>query len=139
MIQYLNVVKTILITVVLSFALSFSAHAVEPDGDSAVSQNFKKVGRSFRGIGDAKTSAELLTVLQTARVSLVANKDEIPSFMEAGTPQLQEYLDGLDDTIGRLDKAIALAEADDYDGAMAQFDDVRGAKDEYHEKFELEE
>lgn len=139
MIQYLTILKTAFFAAIFTFAFSLSSHAVQPDEDSAVSQNFKKVGRSFRGIGGAKTAAELLPILQTAREALVANKDEIPSFMEADTPQLQEYIDGVDDTIARLDKAIALAEADDYDGAMAQFQEVRGAKDEYHEKFELEE
>lgn len=139
MFQYLTIIKTVLVATALTLTLSMSAHAVKPDEDSAVSKNFKKVGRSFRGIRDAKTSADLIEILQTARAAMVANKDEIPSFMEAGTPELQEYIDGLDDTIGRVDKAIALAEADDFSGAMAQFDDVRGAKDEYHDKFELED
>ncbi|MBX2848720.1 MAG: hypothetical protein KTR16_10390 [Acidiferrobacterales bacterium] len=139
MIKSLTVLKAGLIAAALAFSFSVFTHAVEPDGDSAVSQNFKKVGRSFRGISGAKTAEELLEILQTARESLVANKDEVPSFMEADSPQLQEFIDGVDDTIARLDKAIALAQADDYEGAMVQFQEVRGAKDEYHEKFELEE
>lgn len=139
MIQYLTVIKTFFLAAVLSFTLSLSAHAVEADEDSAVSQNFKKAGRSFRGMRDAKTAAEVLPILETARAAVVANKDEVPSFMEAGTPQHQEFLDGLDDTIARIDKAIELAKADDYAGLMAQFEEVRGVKDEYHEKFEIED
>ncbi len=136
---YLTVIKAVFIAAVLSFTLSLSAHAVEADGNSAVSQNFKKVGRSLRGVRDAKTAPELLSILQTVRAAVVANKDEVPSFMEAGTPQYQEFQDGLDDAIGRIDKAIALAEADDYDGAIAQFEDVRNARNDYHEKFEIED
>ena len=89
MIQYLTVIKTMFIATALSFVLTLSAHAVEPDGDSAVSQNFKKVGRSFRGLRNAKTAAELLPIFQGARSALEDNKSEVPSFMETGTDQYQ--------------------------------------------------
>ena len=139
MTYFLSIVKICLVAAILNFTLSVAAYAVEPDGDSAVSQNFKKVGRSFRGLRSAKTSADLLPILQDARAALVDNKNEIPSFMEADSEQLQTFIDGIDDTIGRLDKAIALAEADDYEGAMAAMSAVRDAKAEYHEKFEIED
>lgn len=139
MFDYLPSVKTVLIAATLTLTLSVSSHAVVPDEESAVSQNFKKVGRSMRGLRDAKTTADLLEILRPARVAAVANKDEIPSFMEEGTPQLQEFHDGIDDLIARIDAAIVLAEADDLEGAMAQMQEVRGARKEYHEKFELED
>lgn len=136
--HFATFVKTFLVTTLFSLLVSTPVSAVEPDSDSAVSKNFQNVGRQMRGMRNIKTSADMLEALQTMRASAVANKDEVPSFMETGTEQYQEFQDGLDDFIGRLDEAIALAEAGDLDGANGLMQNIRGARNEYHEKFEIE-
>ena len=134
-----QVIKYLFIAAFVSSLISSPSYAVKPDEDSAVSQNFKKVGRSFRSVRSAKTAEELLPIFESARQALVANKSEVPSFMEEGTEQYDEFQKGLDDTIARLDEAIALAQSGDFEGALEKFNSFRGAKKEYHDKFELED
>ncbi len=139
MIQVSNVIKILFLVSLVAVSLSFSVEAVKPDENSVVSKNFKKAGKNFRSIRKAETADDLIKIFENARVALVANKSEVPSFMKADTPEYQAYLDGMDDTIDQLDKALALAKSNDFEGAKAQFRKVRQARKKYHEQFELED
>lgn len=138
MFKYVTTLKAALITAALSLVLSTSVNAVEADGNSAVSKNFKTVGRSLRGLGSAKSADDLVKTLAPIREAVVANKDEVPSFMTEGSEEFQAYQDGLDDFIGRIDEVIELAEGGDLDGAMAKASSLRDVRNEYHDKFNIE-
>lgn len=123
----------------LAVGFSTSVFAVKPDEDSAVSKTFKKIGRTLRGIRDAKTADELAEILRKARGLAVENRENVPSFMQQDTDEYAAFQEGMDDFIGRIDAALSAAEAGDMNAAMEKLGAVKDAKDEFHEKFELEE
>jgi len=129
----------IILVALLAFGYTTPAQAVKPDGDSAVSKTFKQLGRSMRGMRNVKDSEGLLVLLTDMRELAVKNRENVPSFMQPETDAYGEFQAGMDDFIARIDAAIEAAESDDFDGAMKLMRDIRGAKSEYHEKFELEE
>ena len=119
--------------------LATPAFAVLPDEDSAVSKNFKSIGRELRSVGKIDDAAELVETLETFHATLTANRKEVPSFMEPGTEMYAEFQNGIDEFIAEVDKALALAKGGDLDGAKSIAGSFRDFKEKYHEHFEIEE
>jgi len=132
--------RTVLVIVALIAAvIATPVYAVVPDEDSAVSKNFKSIGRELRSLGRISDPDEMVAKLETFHKTLVANREEVPSFMEAGTEQHAEFQSGVDEFIGKVEAAIALAKAGDLDGAKEVASGFRDLKEKYHEQFEIEE
>lgn len=115
------------------------ADAVVPDEDSAVSKNFKSFGRDLRSVRKMSSQDELVAFLEKAHAAVTANRSEVPSFMETGTPLYAEYQDGIDEFLTEIESALALAKAGDLDGAREIASGFRDFKEKYHEHFEIED
>ena len=113
--------------------------AVVPDEDSAVSKNFKAVGRELRSFGQISDQGEMIEMLEMFHTKLTANRGEVPSFMEAGTEQYAEYQEGIDEVLGKVEAALALARSGDLDGAKDIVSGFRDMKKKYHDHFEIED
>lgn len=126
---------------VASLALLFasSTYAVVPDEDSAVSNNWKLVGREMRSLGGISDAAEFAAVMGRFHEAATANLDEVPSFMEAGTEAHADYLRGVEEFIAIVESAKALADAGDLDGAQGKVQALRDSREEWHTYFDLEE
>lgn len=119
--------------------VSFQSFAVVPDGDSAVSTNFKKIGRDMRSLGKISDAAELSALMTKFYDAVSANLNEVPSFMEEGSQAHIDYKQGIEDFLAKIEEAKALADAGDLDGAKAITGTFRNIKTESHEYFELED
>lgn len=132
--------KSLFVSAAVAIAvLATPAYAVVPDEDSVVSRNFKSIGRELRSLGRISDPAEMVEKLETFLTTLQANREEMPSFMEAGTEQYADFQDGVDEFIAEVESALALAKAGDLDAAKEVASGFRDLKDKYHEHFELEE
>lgn len=129
----------LVIAVIIVAVLSSPVHAVVPDEDSAVSKNFKSIGRELRSLGKISDADEMIEKLETFHATLVRQRDEVPSFMETGTEQYAEFQNGVDEFIGKVEAALALARAGDLDGAKEAAKGFVDLKKKYHEHFEIEE
>ena len=132
--------KSFIASVVFAVALlATPAQAVVPDEDSAVSKNFKSVGRELRSLGNISDPAEMVEKLETFLTTMRANREEMPSFMESGTEQYADFQNGIDELIAEMEKALVLAKAGDLDGAKGVASGFRDIKEKYHEHFDIEE
>ena len=132
--------RMLMVSLVASTAfLSASSYAVVPDSDSAVSNNWRIIGRELRSLGQVSDAAELSALMDTFLEAATANLDEVPSFMEAGTDLHQEYIKGVEFFISKIEEAKALADAGDVEGAQAVAATFRDIRTESHDFFELEE
>lgn len=118
--------------------LATPAFAVVPDEDSVVSKNFKSIGRELRSLAKISDADEMVAVLEKFHETLTANREEIPSFMEAGTEQYADFQKGVDRFMTEVEAALVLAKAGDLDGAKEVASGFRDIKEESHEYFELE-
>jgi soluble cytochrome b562 len=119
--------------------ISGASLAVVPDEDSAVSRNFKAIGRELRSFGQISDQNEMVEMLEMFHAKLNANRKEVPSFMEAGTEQYAEFQDGIDEVLGKVDAALALARSGDLEGAKDIVSGFRDMRKKYHEHFEIED
>ena len=132
--------KTILGVVMLAVALvAAPAHAVVPDENSAVSKNFKSVGRELRSLGRISDASEMAEKLEGFIATMKSNREEVPSFMEKGTEQYADFQNGVDELIAAMEKALALAQAGDLDGAKEVASGFRDIRQKYHKHFDLED
>ena len=132
--------RSIIGSVVVAIALlATPAYAVVPDENSAVSQNFKSVGRELRSLGRISDPAEMVEKLETFLATMHSQRDEVPSFMETGTEQYADFQNGIDELIAEMEKALALAKAGDLDGAKEVASGFRDIRRKYHEHFNLED
>ncbi|MDM3872440.1 cytochrome b562 [Porticoccus sp. W117] len=115
-----------------------NSFAAFPDEDSVVSKNFKQVGRALRGMRSAETAEDVAKILKKVKKFSSKNRDLIPTIMVEGTPQVGEYQKGMDEFLAQVDKALALAEAGDKDGATAIVKKFRDIKKGAHDHFNVE-
>lgn len=119
--------------------ISVQSFAVVPDEDSAVSTNFKKIGRDMRSLGRISDAAELSALMTKFYDAVSANLTEVPSFMEEGSEAHMDFKKGIEDFLAKIEEAKALADAGDLDGAKAITATFRDIRTESHEYFELED
>lgn len=135
------VVKTIVTTMAMIAMVSMmhNAHAVKPDKDSVVSKNFADLSRQFRNLRNAENNEELLGYLNRGKELALINRGEVPSYMEAGTPEYEEYQLGIDEFVARIDSVLEVANTGDFEAAMQAYNDnVFGSKRDFHQKFDIE-
>jgi len=131
--------RILMLSLVTSTALlSINATAVVPDENSAVSVNWKKIGREMRSMARISDAAELSALMDQFHAAATANLTEIPSFMEEGSQQHIDYVKGVENFIAKVEEAKALADAGDLDGAKAITATFRDIRTKSHDYFELE-
>ena len=126
------------VALLATFTLPTASFAVYPDEDSVVSKNFKQVGRALRGMRSAKTADDVAKILAKVKKFSVKNRDLIPTVLDAQSPLLADYKKGMDDFIAKVDEALKLAEAGDFDGAQKVVKGFRDIKMDAHDYFNLE-
>jgi soluble cytochrome b562 len=119
--------------------LATPAYAVIPDEDSAVSKNFKSIGRDMRSVGRISDLPEMIATLEKFHAAVSANREEVPSFMEPDTEMYTDFQNGIDEFIAEIEKALALAKGGDLAGAQDVAGGFRDFRRKYHEHFNIED
>lgn len=131
--------KLTLIAALVAAFVAVPSYAVEPDGDSAVSQNFKLIGRDMRGLGNISDAAEMSEMMAKFHGAVSGNLTEVPSFMEEGSEAHMDFVKGIENFLAKIEEAKALADAGDLDGAKAITATFRDIRTDSHDYFELED
>lgn len=121
-----------------AFTLPTASFAAIPDEDSAVSKNFKQVGRTLRGMRSAKTAEEVADILTKVKKFSVENRKLIPTILDKDSPLMEDYKKGMDNFIAKVDEALKLAQAGDMEGAQKLVKGFRDIKDKAHDHFNVE-
>lgn len=131
--------KLALSVALLAAFIAVPSFAVVPDGDSAVSQNFKLIGRDMRGLGSISDAAEMSEMMAKFHGAISGNLTEVPSFMEEGSEAHMDFKKGIENFLAKIEEAKALADAGDLEGAKAITATFRDVRTDAHEYFELED
>ncbi len=135
--------KTISIFIAMLISLSlFSTipvYAHVADENSAVSRNFKRIGKSMRKLRRINDSAILVAELENFRAIALKNQHEKPSFTEPGTELLEKYQSEVKDFIGTIDSLIKKVESGEITSGREIVSILKEVKDASHDTMELEE
>ena len=114
------------------------ATAAYPDEDSAVSKNFKQVGRTLRGLRSAETAEDVAEILTKVKKFSEKASALTPTIMAEGSDSEKEYKEGMKKFIAQVDKALKLAKDGDKDGALKIAKTFTKAKKDAHKHFNVE-
>ncbi|MGJ8692927.1 MAG: cytochrome b562 [Thalassotalea sp.] len=136
--KYLS--KLLPLTLIVSTLMfTNTATAVVPDEDSAVSKNFKDIGRSMRGLGKADNSQDIIAALEKIKAIATKNRKEVPSFMKADTKEFTKYQEGVDSFVETINKTIAAVNKGDITSGKQAQKKLGADKKKFHKEFDLED
>lgn len=124
---------------VIASTYTAPASAVVPDKNSVVSKNFKDIDRSLRSLRKAEGNEEMITALNNIHAIALKNREEVPSFMKAGTKAFTDYQQGMDQFIKAITKTIAAVNEGKIKTGKAAVKKLGKIKKKFHKEFNLED
>jgi len=116
-----------------------AASAVVPDKDSAVSKNFKDIGRSMRNLRKANDSQDIIESLEKIRVITIKNRELVPSFMKAGSKEFSKYQEAIDSFVKTIDKTMSAVDRGEITSGRVAQKKLGSEKKSFHKEFDLED
>ncbi|MDG1734019.1 MAG: cytochrome b562 [Thalassotalea sp.] len=138
--KFIFAIPLIALTFMTSVTISTPVHAAQKvDKDSAVSTNFKDIGRTMRKLRRAKTGKDVAKNLEKIKKLTVKNSNLMPSFAPQGSAELKTYKTEVDKMIEGIDTMIAQANAGELTKGSDALKQLKTLKEDGHKALDMKD
>jgi soluble cytochrome b562 len=138
--KFIFAIPLIALTFMTSVTISTPVHAAQKvDKDSAVSTNFKDIGRTMRKLRRAKTGKDVAKNLEKIKKLTVKNSKLLPSFAKEGSEELKVYQTGVDEMLDGINAMIVQAKADELTSGADAVKQLKVLKEDGHKSLDIED
>lgn len=128
-----------LLTFVIGISAPTSVYAVNTaDEDSYVSKNFKDIGRTLRKLRREKNPKKIVSELQKIKKISNKNIELVPSFMSAGSKELDIYQQEINKMNTLIDDLIEKTNSGEIKSGAEVVKILGKFEDSAHQKIDLE-
>ena len=103
-----------------------------------VDEHMKAIAKSYRTVLNADSPEAFKQGLTTMKQEAQLAQKGVPDKLEGkspDSPEMKDFRHGLDELIGEIDAAQALADAGKLDQAKQAAEQFKATRDEYHKKY----